>query len=84
MNIENYYITWQIIDTMVVGCLIMDNSNSEILGNGVSICGKKDTFSKDFGRKLSLSRAIKAAEVPKKDRKLIWESYRTMTKIPRW
>jgi len=49
-----------------------------------ALCSKKDNFCKDTGRKISLSRAMQKAELPKKERTLIWEAYRNMTEKPRW
>jgi hypothetical protein len=47
-------------------------------------CSVKDHFNKDTGRKLSLARVLKIANIPKEERKSIWETYRTMTVKPRW
>ena len=50
---------------------------------GITGCSWEDNFSKDIGRKVSLSRAIHS--LPKKDRTMIWEAYRIqMTEKPRW
>jgi hypothetical protein len=49
-----------------------------------AICSKGDNFNKDTGRKLSLARVLKNANIPKEERKSIWEAYRTMTVKPRW
>jgi hypothetical protein len=43
-----------------------------------------DHFSRDIGRKLSLARALKNANLSKEERKEIWEAYRNLTKKPRW
>lgn len=84
MTVKNLYITWQKLNDTSIGCLIMNNDTNEIIGNGESMCSKDDTFNKNMGRKIATARAIKAAEIPKEVRKEIWETYRTMTKVPRW
>jgi len=65
-------------------CIII-NDNIECPYEGEAICSWDDNFSYDIGRKISLSRALERADLPKKERRLIWEAYRTqMTKKPRW
>jgi len=59
----------------------LDDENVTV---AIAECSAKDHFNKDTGRKLSLLRALQNANVPKKERKEIWEAYRTMTKKPRW
>ena len=41
--------------------------------SGRAVCGKKDNFNKEAGRKLALARAI--AMLPRNDRSLIWSAY---------
>jgi len=45
---------------------------------GAAFCSWADNFSRNIGRKISLSRAMQTAELPKKERTLIWEAYRNM------
>ena len=46
--------------------------------SGFARCSWADNFSRDKGRKLSLSRALLKANISKKDRTMIWEAYRVM------
>jgi hypothetical protein len=50
----------------------------------VAVCSKHDNFCYDKGRKISLARAIASADLPKKDRQMIWEAYRYMGGKKRW
>ncbi len=45
---------------------------------GTSVCSPKDNFRKSKGRKLAVANAIQ--ELPKEDRKKIWEAYFDMCK----
>jgi hypothetical protein len=51
---------------------------------GFARCVPSDIFSKDKGRKVSLARVLKNAELPKEDRTKIWDAYRNMTAKKRW
>ena len=42
---------------------------------GVSDCSVSDNFNKETGRKLALSRALKAGNVPREARAAIWRAY---------
>lgn len=53
-------------------CYLMKEDNS-LLNSGHSSCTINDTFSKEIGRKISLTRAVK--ELPKSERTKIWEAY---------
>lgn len=46
--------------------------------------GRKDSFNRDTGRKISLLRAMQLAKLPREQRFDEWEAYRCMTKEPRW
>ena len=63
---------------------IMDDQSEEVLRLGGAYCSKNDTFCKDTGRKLSLLRAMKKADIPKEERKVIWEVYRNSKPGGRW
>ena len=65
-----------------IQCVIENDTNP--IGVGVSLCSPNDTYDKEFGRKLALTRAVAASELPWKVRASIWEAYRNMTKVPRW
>lgn len=54
------------------------------VGVGMAMCSPNDTYDKEFGRKLSLTRALAGSTLNKVQRMIIWEAYRTMTKTPRW
>ena len=91
MRTKNYQIKWNYDlgltrnnkPTIITYCVIYD-LNGEAINNSGAKCSDGDNFNKDTGRKLSLLRAMQNAGIPKKERKSIWEIYRTMTKKPRW
>jgi hypothetical protein len=83
MKAGKYKVSWCHVDNLVTHCyLSIDNIEDET--PGYCLCNKGDNFSRDIGRKLSLVRVLRRSNIPKEDRKLIWETYRTMTVKPRW
>jgi hypothetical protein len=60
------------------------NDPSLITRGGVARCATNDCFCKETGRKLSLARAMKNANLPKEERRVIWEIYRNMKLGGRW
>ena len=65
-----------------VRCVIV--TDDSIIGAGSALCSPKDTYDKDFGRKLSLTRAVKNSKLTKEVKTSIWNAYKNMTKVPRW
>ena len=64
-------------------CIITDdNINERFIGRSKTHCN--DKYNKEMGRKLSLSRALKASPFSKEQRTTIWGLYRTQPKAPRW
>jgi len=51
---------------------------------GIARCSKEDSFCRDTGRKVSLSKALQSSDLTKRQRKNVWEDYRNMTNTPRW
>lgn len=91
LQVKDYKVKWihetdkDILGTKyfkaITYCMLL--KEGEQIDVGVAGCSLNDNFSKDIGRKLSLKRAIE--KLPKKDRTVIWESYRHgMTEKPRW
>lgn len=56
---------------------IITKVEGEPIAVGKSLLAMGDTFDKKIGRKLSLTRAMKAAEFSREDRKNIWTAYLT-------
>lgn len=85
MRIGNYKIKWQhgLPPHRGTHCGIYNKDNVQI-ANGVAWCHAKDHFCKDTGRKLSLARALKDAQLSKDERKVIWEIYRNEKPNKRW
>ena len=59
-------------------CTIEPQNGSCGISNGYSYCSWSDNFSHEMGRKISLVRAMKTADLSKEERTLIWEAYRNM------
>ena len=68
---------------IVTFCDIIDNKD-RLVAEGRANCFYKDHFCKETGRKLSLARAMKSADLPKEERKVIWELYRNTKLGGRW
>lgn len=79
---DTFQVKWQHFTKMTV-CNIFKLSTSnnitfptpQIIAVGYAICSEKDNYSKEIGRKISLTRALKSCEFPKSDRKYIWDKY---------
>jgi len=94
MKVKNYYVSW--IYVRPNGIQSYDNKRNtktrciikqgdEILSVGETLCGKKDSFSKEVGRKKSLGRALKALYPDQKEKRTeFWTGYRNLGKYPRW
>lgn len=86
-NQKSFWITWKYsevenLETSIVSrvttCRIVDDSiqgSPFLVASGTSKCHENDRFVKEAGRKLSLARAIKALNIPKSERKIIWDTY---------
>ena len=48
--------------------------NGEVF-TGVSVCGRKDNFCREIGRKISLTRALKEAGFTYEGRQQVWKAY---------
>lgn len=62
-------------------CKILTEKNQYY---GMACCGKKDSFNKATGRKLSLLRAMQNLGLSRVERFQEWDAYRCMTSKPRW
>jgi len=82
MKAGNLQIKWRYAKPMTA-CFITNGSGSFIAGSRC-VCAETDHFCKDTGRKISLTRALKEANMPKEERKVIWELYRNMKVGGRW
>jgi hypothetical protein len=82
MKAGNLTIKWLYIDNAITSCQLW---NRDVFnGGGVAECTIHDNFCKETGRKLSLARAMKNANFPKEERKVIWEIYRNTKLGGRW
>lgn len=45
---------------------------------------KSDPHDKEKARRLSMAKTLIALNIPRTQRKEVWETYRLSTKIPRW
>jgi len=65
-------------------CDIYEENLPLPVGSGKAICHCTDQFCKETGRKISLARAMKNANMTKNTRASIWEAYRNTKKGGRW
>ena len=84
MKIGKLTIKWSYEGKHITMCTISyeDSQVPPIIGYAER--GKKDSFCKDTGRKISLARALKLFTSDKEYRKEIWEAYRNMKPLGRW
>lgn len=79
MRLGNYYITWRYDNRQsiypVTVCNIENTPGGIGIWFGVARCSAYDRFTKEYGRKISLTRAMKAAGLNKQERTLIWKDY---------
>lgn len=77
VNGKTYIVKWKHEinneSNSVTHCFIR-NTNKEVLSHGQSVCDTRDQYSKQIGRKISLSRALNSY-VDRNQRKVFWESY---------
>ncbi len=59
-------------------CEILD-ATGEVISGGESFCSLKDNFSRYIGRKISLGRALRHANLSKNERELAWQQYFEIT-----
>ena len=59
---------------VVTTCYLVD-SNDEDIGTGKAYCLAADQFSKEIGRRISLTRALQSTELSKIGRRMVWAAY---------
>ena len=89
MKTKDYSIKWLYRHVPIVTyCDIYyghDTTDKTMLfATGDARCQAHDHFCKETGRKLSLARALKNANLPKEERTTIWEIYRNTKLGGRW
>jgi len=85
MKALNYSIKWSYRHIPVITyCAIYENELPFAIGEGSAVCSRNDLFCKNTGRKISLARAMKNANMTKNTRASIWEAYRNTKKGGRW
>ena len=55
-------------------CVIRDDRDV-LVGAGFAQCSENDHFEKAIGRKVSFTRALKSANLPKEVRRELWKAY---------
>ncbi len=51
---------------------------------GTTRCHSRDVYSKETGRRASLTQALKNMMFGRVERTEVWEAYRTLSKDPKW
>lgn len=83
MKAGNLQIRWRYHSQWVTICSILKEDDS-FVGAGNACLHDHDHFCKETGRKLSLARALKTANLPKEERTVVWEIYRNTKLGGRW
>lgn len=68
----------RIEDRRATVCQIVNvdsDGNTSVVSESASMCNPRDNFSKEFGRKLALTKALRKSNYNKSERALIWQSY---------
>lgn len=80
-------IYWQYVDKMIL-CYILTKDAKQLICRSAT-CGKGDTYNKEYGRRLSLKRCLLDlyhgnGVGARSIRKIYWDTYRILTKKPKW
>ena len=81
MLVEDFKVKWQHEKGKGVTKCIIEKDNEEF-SLGYAVCSVNDSFCYDCGRKVSMARALQP--LSRKVRRNFWETYRNLTKTPRW
>lgn len=83
MLLNDFSVRFQYSEGLYTTCSIF-TKEGVLLSSGEAECSKKDMFSKDTGRKVSLKRALETGPFTKEQRAAVWEDYRLSRPVPRW
>lgn len=83
MLLNDFSVRFQYNEGLYTTCSIFTR-DGRFVSSGEAECSKKDMFSKDTGRKVSLKRALEDVPFTKEQRAAVWEDYRLSRPIPRW
>ena len=84
MKTEKRKIRWRYVKINLTFCYICNKDCDDPEGLGYAKCSISDKFNRDIGRKISLARALKSADIDKEERTEIWNAYRDMKPGKRW
>lgn len=93
MKLGNYLVRWNYIpvaypqtntESTKTRCQVLNPETHKIVCEGEVTKFHKDVFCKDTARKRSLSQALRNSRIPKDERYMVWEDYRTKGKNPLW
>lgn len=76
MKIDNYSVRWRhFIEEGRTICVLEENEDK--IGLGAAHLAECDQYNRSVGRKISLARALRDADIDKNDRTVIWDTLRT-------
>jgi len=84
MKTQNYEVRWSYSEDHKVTNCSLKKKGSVVSTIASAYTNPNDNFCRDTGRKISLSRAIRMAGIPKEQRIEFWDAYRSMKKGGRW
>ena len=83
MKAGNLNIRWQ-YGSHNIGTVCVIKKDDDFVSMGMAERNAKDMHNKGVARKISMARALKNANLPKEERKVIWEIYRQTKPGGRW
>lgn len=83
MLLNDFSVRFQYNEGLYTTCSIFTR-DGRLVSSGEAQCSKKDMFSKETGRKVSLKRALESSSFTKEERAAVWEDYRLSRPVPRW
>lgn len=63
--------------------LVVSSNGDTVSGEGYAVCGKRDNFSREIGRRIALGRALKHLQVTDDTARAVWHVYRERTHVRR-
>lgn len=88
IKLGNFYVMWDRFfnkSFQLVTKVQVFDKDKKYIRSGIVVKSERDTHNKEISCKKALARALTLSDVPKSERRKIWEAYRTMPKKgPRW
>jgi hypothetical protein len=87
MRYRNVYFSWRHTPKKRrTECFITETVKGQQVTTlvGTTRCHSRDVYSKETGRRAALTQALKTLMFGRVERTEVWETYRTLSKEPKW